>query len=270
MGTAKRRNTITGWLLVLPLTAGCAVFMVIPFLELLKRSFTTGMGAGLTFVGLKNYSALLRNEFFRQAVENTLTFLSLSLPLVFFFAFAFALFIHRKRRKALLQTAALLPYVMPVVGTVAVLDLLFPDTASLAGAATIPAVVGLYLWKNTGYTMLILAAGLTAIPPEHYESAQIDGASSWQQLCLITVPQMWDSFFYSVVFSMMNIFKCFREIFLLGGKHPPRGLYMLQHFLNNCFENLNFSKLSCCAVVLLLALAVPFCLAYRWVARREV
>ena len=118
--------------------------------------------------------------------------------------------------------------------------------------------------------MLILAAGLTAIPPEHYESAQIDGASSWQQLCLITVPQMWDSFFYAVVFSMMNIFKCFREIFLLGGKHPPRGLYMLQHFLNNCFENLNFSKLSCCAVVLLLALAVPFCLAYRWVARREV
>lgn len=265
----NRRNAITGWLLIAPLVAGCGTFLVAPFFELLRRSVTAGMGTGSTFVGLKNYGDLLKNTSFRQAAGNTLTFLSASLPLIFAAAFALALVIQRKRRKAFLQTAVLLPYVMPVVGTVTVLELLFGGEAGLKEAATLPVVVGLFLWKNTGYTMLILGTGLAAIPREHYESAQIDGATGWQQLRRITVPQMPGSIFFALVFSMINTFKCFREIFLLGGKHPAGGLYMLQHFLNNCFANLNFAKLSCCAVALLLALAIPFCFAYRWVTRRE-
>lgn len=266
----SRRNVLTGWLLILPLIAGCGVFLVAPFLELLRRSVTTGVGAGASFVGLENYGNLLKNRSFRQAVGNTLGFLSLSLPLIFIVAFALALVMQRKRRKVFLQTAVLLPYVMPVVGTVTILEALFGDVVSQTSAATLPMVVGLYMWKNTGYTMLILTTGLAAIPNEHYESAQMDGANFWQHLRFITVPQMWSSIFFSVVFSMMNAFKCFREIFLLGGKHPPEGLYMLQHFMNNCFDNLNFAKLSCCAVLLLLALAVPFCIAYCWVGKREV
>lgn len=269
-GKGKRQNALTGWQLVLPLVSGCAVFLLLPFFQLIRRSVTVGVGAGATFVGMEHYGDLLKNISFREAVGNSLAFLSLSLPLIFTVAFAVALALRQKRRKTLLQTAVLLPYVMPVVGTVTVLELIFGDGTGLLGAANLPSVVGLYLWKNTGYTTLILTTGLAAIPKEHYESAQMDGADSWQQLRQITVPQMYGSIFFSLVFSMMNAFKCFREIFLVGGKHPPKGLYMLQHFLNNCFENLNFTKLSCCAVLLLLALAVPFCLAYYWVVGKEV
>lgn len=262
----KRRNAWVGVALVLPLLLGCCVFLVLPFGELVRRSVTLGTGAGTTFVGMHNYSGLLHNLAFRRAFGNTIWFLSLSLPLIFALAFVLALVLQRKRRKALLQTAILLPYVMPVVGTVTVLDWLLGQDA----AASLSAVIALYLWKNTGYSVLILATGLSAIPKEHYESAQMDGATLWQQVRLITVPQISGSIFFAVVFSMVNAFKCFREIFLIGGKHPPELLYMLQHFLNNCFMNLNYTMLSCCAVVMLLALAVPFSLAYRWVSRREV
>lgn len=265
----KYRGAMTGTLLAAPLVIGCGVFLIAPFFELLRRSVIAGAGAGAEFVGLQNFRDLLKNSSFRQAVGNTLAFLSLSLPLIFVAAFALALVLQKKRRKVVLQTSILLPYVMPVVGTVTVLELLFGNSAGLTHEATLPMVVSLYLWKNLGYTALILATGLAIIPREHYESAQIDGANMWQQLQFVTIPQMRWCVFFSIVFSMINAFKCFREIFLIGGKHPPKGLYMLQHFLNNCFNNLNFTKLSCCAVVLLVVLAVPFRLAYLWIARKE-
>lgn len=269
----ERKKRKTGWLLVLPLVLGCLAFLVLPFFELLYRSVTLGSGAGRTFVALDNYRDLIHNPTYRQASGNTVALFAVSLPLVFAAAFAIALVLQRKRRKMLLQTAVLLPYVMPVVGTVTVLDVLFGIQTkgdSLPAAAGLAIIVGMYLWKNTGYSVLLLLTGLMAIPKEHYESAQMDGASFWRQLWHITVPQMWSTMFFTLVFSMLNAFKAFREILLIGGKHPPSGMYMLQHFLNNCFANSNYVKLSCAAVLMILALLVPFCICYRWIVRREV
>ena len=80
---------------------------------------------------------------------------------------------------------------------------------------------------------------------------------------------MWYSLFFTFLFSMINGFKCFREIFLLGGEHPGKQVYMLQHYLNNNFESLNYRNLSAVSVLLFLVIAVVLGLAYVGVLGKE-
>ena len=127
----------------------------------------------------------------------------------------------------------------------------------------------LYLWKNTGYSVILLLSGLVTIPEDHYGAARLDGATAWQRFRYITMPQMWYSIFFAVVFSLINAFKCFREIFLIGGTSPHEDIYMLQHFISNSFEHLSYPKLAVASVLLLLVVTAAFALLYGWVRRKE-
>lgn len=83
------------------------------------------------------------------------------------------------------------------------------------------------------------------------------------------MPQMWYSVFFAGVFSLINAFKCFREIFLIGGTYPNDSIYMLQHFINNCFEKLSYSKMAVASILLTLAVSLLFVVCYRWVMWKE-
>lgn len=117
--------------------------------------------------------------------------------------------------------------------------------------------------------MILLLAGLMTIPEDQYASADLDGADAFRKFIYITTPQMWHSVFFTLLFSLINAFKCFREIFLIGGKHPNIEVYMLQHFLNNNFESLNYNKLSVASVLLFIAVMVVIGIAYGWVRKKE-
>ena len=99
--------------------------------------------------------------------------------------------------------------------------------------------------------------------------AQVEGAGRWQAFRYITMPQMWYALFIAFVFSLINAFKCFREIFLVGGEHPHPSVYMLQHFINNSFENLNYQRLSVASVLLFLVLTLVLGVCALWVLRKE-
>ena len=117
--------------------------------------------------------------------------------------------------------------------------------------------------------MILLLSGLCTIPGEHYDVASLYGASRLQQLRYVTLPQMWHSFFFAAVFSVINAFKCFREIFLIGGIHPHDSIYMLQHFMNNAFDNMNYPKLAVGSILLLMVLLAVFAPFYWFTTRKE-
>lgn len=275
------QNAQEGYLLITPLLLGCLVFYAAPFVIVLRNSAYNGIRYSERFVGLGNYRSMLGNAVFRLAFGNTLNFLLTALPLVIVISFAIALLLKKHET---LKSVLLLPYIMPVAGTVLLVELLFAEMGLLndgLNALGIPVadwldsemafgvVVGLYLWKNTGYAVILLLSGLVTIPDDHYAAADLDGASQWQQLRYITIPQMWYSVFFTMVFSLINAFKCFREIFLIGGTHPHTSIYMLQHFINNAFDKLNYPKLAVASVLLLLVLTVLFAAGYRWVMKKE-
>ena len=111
--------------------------------------------------------------------------------------------------------------------------------------------------EKCGVATVILLAGLDTIPGELYESAGMDGAGRWARLTKITLPLLWPEILVVTLLSTLNSFKNFREAYVLGGDHPHESIYMLQHFMNNNFENMNFPRLSVAAVVFFVLL---FCL----------
>lgn len=274
-----------GYLFIAPLVLGCLLFTGISFLLVLRYSVSRGSGARWRFVGLKNFTDALENPSFVLAFGNSMLFLAAGLPLVMVIAYLIALMLKgRASGLTFLKSALLFPYIMPVADTVLVIDQIFDTSGALnqaLSAMDLPiadwlngphgfwAAILLYLWKNTGYAVILLLAGLVTIPGEQYESARLDGASAIQGFLYITTPQMWSTVFFAMIFSMINAFKCFREIFLIGGRHPNDSLYMLQHFINNSFENLNYMNLSVSSTQLLAVVVLFFGAFYGFVSRKE-
>ena len=277
----QTKNALKGFSLILPLLLGCLVFYGLPFLLVVWYSLFQGG----RFTALDTYIRLLENEVFRIALKNTFGFLAVGLLLILMISYAIALLLRDPaRRSSALQSVVLLPFVMPVVGTVVLVDALFAETGLwskiymalglpvadwLQGDSAFWIAVGLYLWKNTGYCVLILLSGLVTVPQEHYDAAALDGASAWQRFLHITVPQMWYSVFFGGVFSLINAFKCFREIFLIGGDTPGESLYMLQHFINNSFQKLSYGKMAAASILLTAVVCIAFALCYRAVMKKE-
>ena len=279
------KRTWKGYLLVGPLLAGFLLFYVFPFGQVVLDSLSQGTGKSQLFVGLENYTRMFQNQMFLAAFGNTLRFLGIGLPVLLLLAYALALFLKGwAQRFQVLRAVFLLPYVMPVAGTVLLIDLLFSETGLvnrvllalglpladwLQSPAAFWVMLLLYLWKSTGYGVVLLLSGLLTIPREHYQVAQVEGASPLQTFRYVTAPQMWYALFLAFVFSLINAFKCFREIFLVGGEHPHESVYMLQHFLNNAFANLNYQRLSVASVLLFLVIAGAVGLCALWVWRKE-
>lgn len=282
---STKKEALEGYLMIFPLFAGCLVFYAIPFALVLQSSVFNGAGHSLQFVGWNNYVSMLRNSSFRLAFGNTLRFLLIALPLILIISYAIALLLknHAQKHKWL-KSVLLLPYTMPIAGTVLIVELVFEQNGLLNSAFytlglpvsdwlnsdfAFVSVVLLYLWKNAGYSVILLLSGLMTIPEDQYDAAAIDGATIIQQLRFVTVPQMWYSLFFATVFSLINAFKCFREIFLIGGTHPHDSIYMLQHYINNAFENVSYHRLAVASVLLLVILTVLFASGYSWVMKKE-
>ena len=235
---------------------GFAVFYLVPFIVMIIRTFSEG---------LATYAKVLGSEAFRLAAGNSLKFILVGVPLLLLISLGLALLLNRKFLKSDFYRAAfVLPLVLPSAAVVLVFQVFFDKGGVVnyllerSGAETIDflgtnnaflVLLLLYVWKNMGYTIILILAGLTQIPGEYYEVARITGAGSLYQLRKITLPLMAPTFFFVVIISIVGTFKSFREAFVLGGIHPDDSIYMLQHFMNNNFANLNYPRLSVAAVM---------------------
>ena len=281
----KKKKYLSGYLLIAPVTLGCLLFYGIPFGMVVSYSFKSSPGRMGRFVGLLNYENVLGNELFRLACWNTFCFFLVGLPLSLLIAYGIALLLKgQAQRHEILKSVLLLPYVMPVTGAVLLVEQIFGKNGKLnllldafglspsnwlESSWAFVIVLLLYLWKNVGYGVILLLAGLMTIPKEQYAVSELDGAGSWQKFWHITTPQMWNPVFFALLFAMINGFKCFREIFLIGGKHPREEMYMMQHYMNNSFENLNYGKLSVASVLLFVAVTTVMGISYAWVRKKE-
>ena len=263
----KRREAAIGLLLAAPAVMGLLAFLALPFGYTFLRSFTVGLGWG-RFVGLENYAQLFGNRLFLLALKNTFLFLLCGLTLILPISLLLSLLLQKTGKWGKgLAMALLFPMVLPVSAIVIVVNLVFAENGLLSQLTgptpwmdspfAFVILLGLYLWKNVGIGVVILLAGLTTIPGELYESASMDGAGKWARLTKVTLPMLRPELLVVTILSTLNAFKNFREAFVLGGDYPHESIYMLQHFMNNNFENMNFPRLSVAAVVFF---ALLFCL----------
>ena len=201
---------------------------------------------------------------------NTARFICVCLPLLLGGSLLLALLVRAARPCSRpFQTSFLLPMALPVASIALLWQLLFAQKglanallSALGGrpvdfmgsGAAFWVLIGTYLWKNSGYNMVLWLAGLDGVPSALYEAAMLDGAGRWQCFWRITLPQLGPTLGLVSVLSLLNCFKVFREAYLVAGAYPHESIYLLQHLFNNWFSSLDLGRLSAAAVLLALAL----------------
>lgn len=261
----RQRDRLCDLAFLSPSLIGMAVFFIVPFFVVLYYSVIDNP-IQHNFVFLKNFTALFKNSAFLTASRNTLTFSLISLPMAVVLPFFLAEMLEaRIPLKSQFRTFFLSPMMVPVASVVLIWQVLFSNNGSindflaLFGVDKIDwlksqyaqvVVILLFLWKNIGYNMILFMAGLSNIPRELLEVAEIEGASRWYTFKHITFRYLTPTILFVTILSLINSFKVFREVYLLTGDYPVESLYMLQHFMNNTFKSLDYQKLSAAAVIM--------------------
>ena len=282
MRSNGQRRALWGVMFILPSLAGCMIFVAIPFVDALRRSFINGVTG--EFVGLAYYREILQNPSFLMALENTGRFIGVCVPMLIVFSLALALMLGGEvMGRQQLRASFLLPMAIPVASVALLWQILFHESgvinALLAGIGrasidwmrtdwALFCLVLSYIWKNAGYTMVLFLAGLAGISPALYEAASVDGAGKMRQFFSITLPCLKPTMFTVVVLSLLNAFKAYREAYLVAGSYPKGNIYLVQHTLNNWFTKLEMEKLSAAAVLSALVIGLLVALLNRaWAMR---
>lgn len=252
-----------------PSFLGMLIFYIIPFGVVVYYSLTNLAG---DFVGLQNYREVLTNGAFKIAAKNTALFSAVAVPLAVVLAMIMALMLEcRIPLKSQFRTFFLSPMMVPVASIILIWQVLFHyngvvnEFTALFGMDKLDwlksdycqlVVVLLFLWKNLGYNMILFMAALNNIPKAMLEAAELDGASGWYQFFHIKLRFLSPTVLFVTILSIINSFKVFREVYLLTGNYPYDKLYMIQHYMNNMFNNVNYQRLGAAAVVLALVMVV--------------
>lgn len=254
-----------------PSLLGVGVFFIVPFGVVVYYSLIDGVGSK-NFVFLQNFIKLFDNSAFLMAAKNTLSFSAVAVPLAVVLAMVLALMLEcRIPLKSQFRTFFLSPMVVPIASVILVWQVLFyyngvvNEFLTRFGVDKIDwlksdfckvVIVVLFLWKNLGYFMILFMAALNNIPRSLLEVADVEGASAAHKFFKIKLRYLSPTVLFVTILSIINAFKVFREIYLLTGDYPYTGLYMMQHFMNNMFKQLDYQRLSAAAVILALAMIV--------------
>ena len=269
--TQSGRLARKAYLFLLPSLAGTAVFVLLPYVDVVRRSFFEA--AGGRFVAMQNYVTVVGNSAFRLASFNTLRFLVICVPLLVLVSlFCSMLIAGLKEEGTVFKTSLLVPLAIPVASIVLLWKLFFHpqgmvnQITALFGMAGVDWINGdtafgvlvfTYVWKNLGYDVVLWVAGLAAISDELYEAARVDGAGIVARFFYVTLPGLSKTAFLVVSLSVFNSFMVFREAYLIAGEYPHESIYMLQHLFNHWFVTLDIQKMSAASVLLLLVVALP-------------
>ena len=236
------KNQWKGWLYLLPAIAFLGFFMVYPLIDVLIYSFEEGYNsASQTYygVGLYNYSYVLHDPYFLQAVKNTFLLVAITVPVSTGLALLIAVGLSSIRKlRELYQTIYFLPYVTNTLAVGLVFMILFqktPYTDGLAnlvlrffGCGPVDFIDGPYwakmfvlclytIWVVLPFKILILTSALASVNPDYYKAAQVDGTSRLRTFCRITLPMISPTVFYLIITGFIGAFKAYSDAVALFG-----------------------------------------------------
>ncbi len=252
-------------LFIAPSFIGAAIFFILPFLVVGYYSVIDNP-IRQEFVGIENYKYLFENSAFRLAMKNTAVFSGIAVPLAVVIPLLFAVLLMRKLPCAsLFKTILISPLMVPTASVVLIWEVLFHYDGTVnhflsafgidkidffKSKYAVVIIVCLFLWKNIGYNMILFMAALANIPKDITEACMLDGAGPVRVFYRIKLPYISSTILFVTILSLINSFKIFREVYLMTGNYPYDTLYMLQHFMNNTFKNLDYQKLSAAAILM--------------------
>lgn len=236
------KNNAKGWLYLLPAILFLGVFMIYPLIDVFVYSFEEGYNsASQTFfgVGLYNYSYVLHDPYFLQALKNTFLLVIITVPLSTGLALLISAGLSSiKKLRNLFQTVYFLPYVTNTLAVGLVFMILFKKTAytdglvnlmiNWFGGKSVDFIDGPYwakmfvlcfytIWIVMPFKVLILTSALASVDQNYYNAARIDGTSKFRIFTRITLPLISPMIFYLVITGFIGAFKAYSDAVALFG-----------------------------------------------------
>ena len=284
------REKLWLWLMLVPTIIGLLFGTIGSLLATLVLSlFDWDLIGAPTWAGLSNYVQLFQNESYMEAFSNTLKFSAMYVPSVVVISLLLAVLLNRKiRGVGIFRTIYFLPTVTSAVATALVWNMIYGrDTGILnfmlesVGMSPVCwlctnnamlSVVIVNVWGAIGEGMIIFLAGLTAIPRDYYEAAELDGASGFQQFLRVTVPLVTPSIFFQTLIAAINAFQAYDYIYMLtrragGDSSVPVAVFSIYR---NAFHFFRMGDASAQAIQLALLVAAFMGVMFWWERRYVV
>jgi len=244
------------WCFVAPALLAIGVFFFLPVAAALVMSLTDfdiyalADLRNLRFVGLRNYAELLQTPLFWRALGNTFYFVIVGVPLSIAASLGAALLLDARVTwlKGLFRTAYFAPVVTSLVAVAVIWRYILHTRYGMLNYAlswfgidpldwlgdphwSMPAIILFAVWKNFGYNMIILLAGLQSIPRDLYEAADIDGAGGWAQFRFVTWPMLGPTLLMVSILSMSGYFQLFAEPYVMTQGGPVQSTVSVLYFM---------------------------------------
>ncbi len=284
------REKLWLWVMLVPTIIGLAFGTIGSLLATLTLSFFDWDLIGApTWAGFSNYVQLFQNESYMEAFSNTLKFSAMYVPGVVIISLLLAVLLNRKiRGVGIFRTIYFLPTVTSAVATALVWNMIYGrDTGILnfmlesVGLSPVCwlctnnamlSVVIVNVWGAIGEGMIIFLAGLTAIPRDYYEAAELDGANGIQQFLRVTIPLVTPSIFFQTLIAAINAFQAYDYIYMLtrrsgGDSSVPVAVFSIYR---NAFHFFRMGDASAQAIQLALLVAVFMGVMFWWERRYVV
>jgi len=290
----RRQRAILGYLFILPTIIGLLVFIVGPMVGSFGLSFYKwNVFRPPEFIGLANFERLASDARVFVSFKNTFILVAMTVVMLEALALALALSVYRLANRALatfFRTAYFLPVLLSGAAVAVTLGYLFNKDfgvinyyLGLLGVPKIPwltssdvvlfSIALTTVWRNLGFTFIIYLGGLSSMPGEVLEAAEVDGATGLQKFLKITLPLLSPTILFAVVTDVIKMLQFFDEPFIMtrgGPGDSSRTVVMMMY--ESGFGNLEFGYASAIALVLFSVIMIvtgfQFYLSRRWVFYR--
>ena len=290
------KSSRVAWWFVGPALLVIAVFFVLPVLAGLAISLTDfdiyalADLRNLRIVGLRNYAELLQRPLFWKALGNTLYFVVVGVPLSLAVSLGAALLLDSRfaRFQPLFRTALFAPVVTTIVAVAVIWRHLLGTRYGFVNYAlgaigiapidwlgdprfAMPAIIIFAVWKNFGYNMIILLAGLQSIPRDLYEAARIDGASALARFRYVTLPMLAPILTIVGILTVAGYFQLFAEPYVMTQGGPLQSTVSVLYFMyEEGFKWWNLGTASAVAFMLFLLIFAVTMLQLRQMRRAGI
>ena len=293
------RQNRKAWLYLLPAILFLGVFMIYPLVDVLVYSVEENFRSAsqtYTGVGLENFSVVLRNPDFLQAVKNTFILVIITVPVSTGIALLISLGLSSiKPLRKLYQTVFFLPYVTNTLAVGLVFMLIFqydPDGSAglfnvllqALGMQPVDFIQGPYwakitvtclytVWVVMPFKILILTSALASVPQSYYNAAKIDGTSKWRTFTRITLPTISPMIFYLIITGFIGAFKAYSdEVALFGVNLNEAGMNTMVGFIYDKLysEGGGYPSYASAAALILFAIVLTITVINLMVSRKTV
>ena len=277
------------WIL-LALSLVYFIFYIIPILMGVFYSFTHWNIFSATYCGLYNYKSILTNTMLRLSIKNTFVFAILASFFKVFLGLILAIFLNRKIvAKNFLRTIYFSPAVINNVAVAMIFTAILNPSRGILNVflrylgldflaqnwltdsqIALFSVIGIEVWKWSGFCMVIFIAGLQSISSEYYEAAYIDGANSWKRFRYITFPLIMPSFNNVVIINIISGLKVFDIIYVTTRGGPGRVTNVVNIMVFEAFGSGRYGEATAGNVLLSIMVGIVVAISYRILRKNEV